>query len=269
MQGLVHYINICSVKVSFQKTPKWRIFLALIVVGVLLIALWKGCQNANKANAAKDARIDSLTSRLKYNDSIGKLNQREYEGVMEYANGIISLRNNQLAASQDSNDKLNDKIASLLKKHKPITPAVDTSVTTVPNEYLEECTTCMDLLDKSRQLARTLRADQDNLTTALKSQISIHENRVKQLGLEVKGLNSVLDNCIETAQKIKDENRPRRRMFLSLGLIGSNDVILNGVGAGLIYMDKKSRLYGGTYFGTNLGPMFTAQMSFPLSLKRK
>jgi hypothetical protein len=264
------------VKVKFNKTPKWRIFLALIVVGVLLIALWKGCQNANKANAAKDARIDSLTSRLKYNDSIGKENKKQYDGVLEYANGIIELRNNQLAASNDSVDELNGRIAAFLKKGRSsfnITDAMkkafDSTSTYVPNDYLEDCELCRDLLEKSKDLTVRLRADQDNLTTALKSQISIHENRVKQLGLEVKGLNSVVANCIETAQKIKDENKPRRRMFLSLGLIGNNDVILNGVGAGLIYMDKRSRLYGGTYFGTNLGPMFTAQMSFPLSLKRK
>ena len=250
------------------KVSNWAIFALLVLIGLLIFALIKGCSN-NKSIAAKDAFVDTLQFRLKYNDSIRLLNIREYEGALQYANGIIDLRNNRIEEVEHENDSLNKQITSLLKKHKQIQPSTDTSVTLVPNEYIADCTDCFTLLDHSQQGNLKLRAEKDNLVAGYKSKLNLQDNRIKELGLENNNLRTTLSSAITTAQSIQDKNKPRGRLFFTLAMIGQKETFLIGGGGGLVYMDKRSRLYGGNYYGTNLGPMWTAQMSFPLSLRKK
>lgn len=255
---------------SSHKPPNWVIFLLLIMIGLLFLGIFRGCkQSLWFSDREKDSLIDTLQARLRYNDSIGKENKRNYDGVMEYANGIIDLRNNRIEEVEHENDSLNNAIASLKKRYKPVTVSVDTNITTVPNEYIQDCADCFLFLDKSKELTLKLRAEQDNLNAAYKTKSNIQENRIKELGLEKTQLNNTLTSTLKVVSEYEDKNKPRRKLLFSMNAIAINATYPTGLGAGLIYQDKLNRLYGGHVFGTNVGPVYMAQFALPLSLRNK
>lgn len=258
--------KICSVKL-LQKNPKWKAYAILILLGILVVALWKGCVN-NKPSVDQ-LIIDSLSNRVKYLDSIGEVNKIDHFNSVEIANGLVEIANNRVAATELKNDSLNKRIVALLNRYKTVAVSVDTNVTTVENSFINDCTECFELLDNSKQLTLKLRGEHDNIMKALKSKISIQDNRINQLDVENNNLRSTLSSSINTARSLQDKNKPRGRLFFTVALIGQKETLLIGGGGGLVYMDKRSRLYGGNYYGTNLGPMWTATLSFPLSFKNK
>lgn len=248
------------------KPPKWVVVLMLTLVGLLIVALYRGCKQSFNKKAAK---IEILEEQLRYNDSIGKENKHQYDGVLEYQNGILSLRENQLISANDSVDKLNTQITALLKKYKAITPSVDTTVTMVPNEYIENCADCFILLDKSKEATKRQMTEQGHLASAYKDKINTQGKRITQLGSENAQLKDNLNSAIDIAKENQKKYEPRRKVLLSMSAIAINANYPTGVGAGLIYQDKLNRLYGGHVFGTNVGPVYMAQFALPLSLRRQ
>lgn len=249
------------------KPKKWVIWLAFIVVVVLFVGIFKGCQQ-HKALAMKDARIDTLERINKYNDSIGKENKRQYDGVREYQSGIIALRDNQILSFYDSLGKLNNQIVSLQKRYKPITASVDTSVTTVPNEYIEDCAECFTLLDKSKETSLKLKADYNNLSSAYKDKIKTQESRITQLGAENTQLKNNLTSAIDIAKENQKKYEPRRKVLVSISALAVDGYVPNGVGVGAFYQDKRNRLFGAHVFGSNVGAIYMGQFALPLSLRR-
>lgn len=249
------------------KPAKWKVYVALVVLGILIVAFWKGCIN-NKPSSDQ-LIIDSLRNQVKHLDSIGEVNKVDYFNSVEIANGLVEIANNRAATAELKNDSLNKRIVALLNRYKTVAVSVDTNVTTVENSFINDCTECFELLDNSKQLTLKLRGEHDNIMKALKSKISIQDNRINQLDVENNNLRSTLSSSINTARSLQDRNKPRGRLFFTVALIGQKETLLIGGGGGLVYMDKRSRLYGGNYYGTNLGPMWTAQVSFPLSLRKK
>lgn len=247
-----------------HKPPMWKIYGMIAIIGILIGALIPTCHKV----VTQSDTIELQRVRMNLLDSVSKLNKRQYDGVLEYQNGLLSLRDNQLAASNDSVDKLNSAITSLLKRHKSVTASVDTNVTTVDNSFINDCADCFDLLDKSKRLTMKLRGDQDNLSIAYKNKINTQENRIKQLGQEKDQLKSTLTSALEIAQKNQDKYQPRRKLLFTVGAIAVNATYPTGLGAGLIYQDKMNRLFGGHVFGTNVGPVYMAQIALPLSLRR-
>lgn len=235
----------------------------LIGIGVLIIALVRGCQNGKKAaSAVVDymGRINKLEQ-----DSIDLANHLSASGdTIKFLNGQLYLTDTKLLSLNENLDKANDRISILLRKHVPIKPNPDTSVTLVPNIYIEECADCFFELVSGRDSVKKYRAEKDNQEQIYKSKLSVKDNDIKYLEKANKEVTSSYMSLIELTKSTER----KRVMYFSYGVLWSA-YVPESVGAGLMYQDKRLRQYGVKgYFGDHK-PRIETQMNLPLSFKRK
>lgn len=243
------------------------LFGGAILLGILILvfALTRGCSQGKLKDEAYAKAIEAnkvLEGRL-------KANEINFNTSLEYANGVISLRDNQLQATRNDLVASNSRIDALLKKHKPVQVDTDDSVTMVPNTFVEECSECFAELEYHKGKSSRFIKETDSLHVAHLAKEVIQEKRIKQLEGEKEDVSQTLTDCLTAARKQADKLEPRRTMYLNMGAIGGKKDVLMGIGAGLMYQDKRKRGFGFTWYGTSQGSIVTANLSFPLSFKRK
>jgi hypothetical protein len=238
----------------------------LILLVLLICALYRGCRQFNKDETSAvdiNGRIERLLK-----DSTEKSKQlKENKLQNELLDGQIELANNKNELYLDSFRLLNDYISSLKKRYKPIVPSIDTNVTTVPNEYIENCSGCFVALDKAQQLGLRYKSDLDNKDrlnlskiNTLNSRIGILEKQNIQLKTDYV---SLLDSTKALTPTLK------RTLFATIGAMAINQSFPNAIGGGLLYEDKKRRIFGAKYYISKYGSIYQGEVSFPLSLKKR
>lgn len=235
----------------------------LIGIGVLIVALVRGCQNEKKAASAVidfKGRINKLTQ-----DSTDLANHLNASGdTVKFLNEQSALSDNKLLSLNENLDKANDRISILLRKHVPIKPNPDTSVTLVPNVYIEECSDCFFELSNGRDSVKKYRAEKDNQEQIYKSKLSVKDNSINYL----ENLNNKLTKDYKSLIDSAGATKRKGMMYFSYGVLWSA-YVPKSVGAGLMYQDKRLRQYGVKgYFGAHK-PMIETQVNMPLSFKRK
>jgi predicted nuclease with TOPRIM domain len=246
--------------------PKWVVFLMLVILGVLIVALYKGCQNYNR-NESKGIDVKGRIERL-VKDSVDVHNEiKDLKTQLQVIDGELGASNNKNAAYLDSFRVLNDHINSLKKRYKPITPNKDTSVTVVPNEYVVDCADCFMTIEKVQQLGVQYKADLDHVNALNKSKVDLLSGKVSILEKQNVSLNKNYRSLLDSVTSKKSELK--RTLFFSLSALSINQIFPNAIGAGFLYEDKRRRVYGAKYYVSEHGPIYQADFSLPLSLKFK
>lgn len=235
----------------------------LIVIGVLAIALIRGCQNETKVASAlidTQGRIDKLKQ-----DSSDLANKLAANAdTAKLLEGQLSLSKNKEIALSENLDKANDRISILLRKHIPIKPSPsDTGIITVPMEYVNECADCFTELENGVQLVRKYKAEKDNQDQIYKSQLGVKDNRIKALEL----YNTDIEKDYKSLLDSTGTSKRKGMMYFSFGVLWTA-YVPRSAGVGLMYQDKRLRQYGVKgYFGAHK-PVIETQVNLPLSLRK-
>jgi len=245
------------------KISNWVFFVVIVLLALLIFALIRGCNNVTHQSLAivnKDARIKQLQA-----DSISKEKSlQEYKDSLELANGLISLRNNQLDKTEIDLVDANKRITQLLNKYNPISINSDTNVTLVPNEYIEDCADCFNELGNAQKLGKIYKGQVDSVKSAYQAKDRIQNNRIAQLSKENASINgkykSLLDSTVAPVKQT-------RKLFLSISTMAINQNMPNSIGAGFFYQDRKFRLFGAKIYGSPYGSIKTIDVALPLSLR--
>lgn len=238
----------------------------LIGVGVLIMALIRGCKN-NQHNGALVVNYENRVNGL-ISDSIEAAKKlTEYIKKNEVLDGQLALSNNKLLFLDEDLGKANDRITALLNKHVPINPSLDTNVTTVPNLFVDECADCFKELSNGQKLVVQYKAEKENQFNLLSGKINLKDNRIKDLETANVKLTSNYRSLIDSSKRFQDKLKPRGRLYLSWGVLWS--ALPQYAGAGLMYQTKRNLIIGGMcYYGTQ-GYLIETNIHFPLSLRFK
>jgi hypothetical protein len=246
------------------------LFLIIIVVGlfVLTFGAIRSCNNTKKAiSESKELKEQNIA--LRADSAQAAKEAEEYENQSETQDGLIALRDNQLQAKGDSLDAANTRITALLLKHKPIKASEDTSVTTVPNEYISDCEGCFTELSKGQKMVIEYKSIAQSLRRDYSRRKTSDSMRIKSLTLRNSNLFDNLKSALSSADSARENARPRGKMLFSVGTLLINANIPNAIGGGLAYQDKYNRIYSVKYFASKYGAVKQADVFIPLSFKRK
>lgn len=248
------------------KLSNWFIFGTLLIFGLIMFGLIKGCEQYNKTQdqlVDYKGRVEKLAQ-----DSIEYSKQAiEYKNQNELIDGQLEVANNRNSLYLDSFRLLNDHINDLKKRYREVTPNEDTTVTLVPNSYISDCADCFTSIEKAQHLGLRYKAELDNADYLNKSKVNVLSNRISLLEKQNVQLGKNYRSLLDSASKQKPELR--RTLFLSMGAMSINQAFPNAIGAGFMYEDKKRRIYGAKYYISEYGSIYQADLSLPLSLKFK
>lgn len=243
---------------------KWLIVAILAWGAILMFALIRGCQNEKKA-ASLIVDYEGRISKLATNSIEQSRQLAAYKDTMGFKDGELALSKNKEIALNEDLGKANDRISILLRKHVPIKPSLDTSITTVPNIYIEECTDCFKELDNGVQLVRKYKAEKDNQEQIHKGILNVKDNRINYLEKSNKSLTSDYKSLIDSTKKV---SKPKGKMYLSWGVLWK-DYVPWSAGGGLMYQNKRSVIFGASWYYNSKGHMIQTNIHFPLSFKKR
>lgn len=250
--------------------PNWLKLVFLIIIGVIIVSLIRGCTNQQRVLDANKKLIEDnqkLTQKIK-SDSSNRLEaENEYKATIQNQSAVIEINENKWISTLIDLNKANDTIDKLLHRYKPIQPNLDTNITTVPNLFINDCNDCFTQLSGQQQRIGVVKDEMNKLKQSLEIKINTQENRINDLGKEKRNLQASLNVSQSLINQYARKIEPRRKVFFTLTAIGANDLFILGGGAGFLYMDKRERIYGANGYGTNKGPLITASISLPLSLR--
>lgn len=238
-----------------------KLLIVLVLLGILILALYKGCvvyKKTGKEMVDYKSRIETLEKDSAETASLLKANSDS----LEFINGQLGVHENREAAFNDSFRVLNNRITALRKVHKPISPSVDTNVTTVPNEYINECEGCYDALASAQDKGLKYKAELDNKDQVYLSKLNTLNRRIKILETQNSKLSKDYRGALDSMP-----SGLKRTLFFTVSAMSVSSVLPNAIGAGFMYEDKRRRIYGAKYYVSNVGPIYSAELSFPLSLR--
>lgn len=264
-QAVLFYFKLYFVNIIIHRDPKWQVYVIVVLAGLLVFALIRGC-NHSKNHAALTVNYKVRISDLE-KDSIDRIRQlHAYRDTLEFINGQLSLTDNKLLSLDEDLRGANDRITTLLKKHVPMLPSLDTNVTTVPNVFIDECADCFKELASGQKLVAMYKAEREGQETAHKNLLRVKDNRISSLEKSNASILKSYTTLLDSSERFQNKHIPRGRLYLSWGVIlGSREKM---VGAGLLYQTRNNMLYGSKwYYGAN-GTMVQASINFPLSLRK-
>jgi len=261
--------KICSV----NKLDKGHYLIIGLVLTVIILAILSinGCHNSNKRLEYVQVlarQSDSLRQALIGLNQESLSNKKEFENALSVTSGQLALKDNQVQATSLKLDSANKRIQFLLKNRTIVTPS-DSSTTTVPNDFITECSTCFSELETQNKLVNTYKKQIDERDEVAATMTINYTNRISKLEAEKKQAFDIAAEMGRTSDEAIKKLQPRRMMYLTLGAMGKKEDVLMGVGAGLMYQDKHKRMFGAVAFGTNQGVIYTGQLTFPLAFRRK
>jgi hypothetical protein len=244
------------------------LLIIFVLSGALIFAVIRSCNNHKEAIAA-DSKLTELSKKI-VSDSIEFANTtKEYEVQSELQDGQIALKENQLQAKDDSLDAANLRILALISKHKPIKPSIDTNITTVPNEYVNDCEGCFMELTRGRDMVMSYKGTADSLRIAFLKKKRTDSIRIQGLTLRNADLTGTLADAISAAAAEREKTRPRAKGLISIGTLLINANLPNAIGGGFGYQDKYNRIFTVKYYASEYGSVKQVDVLIPLSFKRR
>ena len=251
------------------KIPSWLIFAVLIGAGILIFACIRGCnqgqQAVAEANQFKQSNIKLVqdTARLaKERDSTKKA----YQDSLDFINGQLALRENQLTARIMQLDSADKRITELRARYQPVIPNKDTSITTVSNDYIANCADCFAELSNGQEKVKQYMAQIDNLNQSYQSKINLQQNRINQLDQQNTQLAKTIHDCISISQKSERQLAPHGQLFFSWAVLWHPSP--SEAGLGFTYQNKYRLQWGVKWYYGHYGQMIETEVNMPLSLKR-
>lgn len=253
------------------KIPSWLIFAVLIGAGILIFAGIRGCNQGQSAVAEsvqwkqENTKLVQDTARLaKERDSTKK----EYQDSLDFINGQLSLKKNQLISTRYSLDSADQRITVLINKHKDIEPSKDTNVTTVPNEFVSECHDCFTELKVGQQKVKLYLSQLDSVTQETQFKLSLQQSYINMLNIQNQEAIKALRNCTETSQRAEKKLAPHGQLYFSWSVLWV-PLLPKMAGIGLMYQNKYRLQIGVRGVFGQYGNGFETEVNMPLSLKRK
>lgn len=248
------------------------LFGGVILLGFLILAfaLIRGCNQGkakDEAYAKSLAKNTELEEKLKAADSASLANKNNYNASLEFANGVIALKDNQVQSTRAELEAANIRIEALLKRHKSVQPDTNSTVTLVPNEYIEECAECFAELEYHKGKSARFIKETDSLHAAHLAKESLQQKRITQLQQENSHVSKTLTDCLTAGKAQAGKLETRRKVYLTMGAIWAP--LPKAIGVGLLYQDKRGRMYGGKAYTSAWGTLVESELILPLSFRRK
>lgn len=253
------------------KIKPWKIYATLIALGILLFASIRGCHQgqASVAVAEKWHRsTDSLSNVTKILKVTIDSTKKSYQDSLDFVNGQLALRNNQLVSTKYSLDSADQRITVLLNKYQPIQANVDTNVTLVPNPYIEECSQCFAELSNGQQKVKLYLSQLDSVKQVTQNKLNLQQNRINQLDQQNAQLSGTLQDCLEVSKAAEKKLAPQGQLFFSWSVLWV-PYLPTMAGIGLMYQNKYRLQIGLRGMFGRYGNGFETEVNMPLSLKRK
>lgn len=253
------------------KIPSWLIFAILIGAGILIFACIRGCNQGQQAVAEsiqwkqENTKLVHDTTRLAQERDSTK---KAYQDSLDFVNGQLALRENQLTARIIQLDSADKRITNLRARYQAVIPNKDTSITTVSNEYIENCADCFAELSNGQEKVKTYMAQIDNLNQSYQAKINLQQNRINQLDKQNTQLAGTLHDCIETSQKAEKKLAIHGQLYFSWSVLWV-PFTPTMAGIGLMYQNKYRVQFGLRGMFGRYGNGFETEVNMPLSLKRK
>lgn len=256
---------------TIQIKQPWKVYAVLIALGIILFASIRGCHQgqASVAVAEKWHRsTDSLSNVTKILKVVIDSTKKSYQDSLDFVNGQLALKNNQLVYTKYSLDSADQRITILINKYKDIQPATDTSVTTVPNEYVNECHDCFTELKGGQAKVKLYLSQLDSVKQVTQTKLNLQQNRINQLNQQNTQLAGTLQDCLEVSKAAEKKLAPHGQLFFSWSVLWV-PYIPTMAGVGLMYQNKYKLQIGVRGMFGRYGNGFETEVNMPLSLKRK
>lgn len=233
-----------------------NIIVSLIALLLILLVAFKYCSVKKRYN---QEYVDNLTRE-----------KQAYKDTLTFVNGQLSLKETQIAATQDRVLGLESTIDSLLKnrtKKQNIKEAIvgntitDTGFVLAPNEYVNDCEFCFNTLGIYKKENVQLRFERDSYDTLLRTQSNIQANRINQLEKQITWLSA--------ASMVRLKCDTTRKVKLSVMGMANNLFLPKAGGLGLIYEDKKFNEFGAHVLFSNAGNIYLVHAAKTISFRRK
>lgn len=244
----------------------WLKYATLIALGILLIASIRGCHQGQASVAAAEKwhrSTDSLSNVTKILKVVIDSTKKSYQDSLDFVNGQLALRNNQLVSTKYSLDSADQRISVLLNKYQPIQANVDTNVTLVPNPYIEECSQCFAELSNGQQKVKLYLSQLDSVKQVTQNKLNLQQNRINQLDQQNAQLSGTLQDCLEVSKAAEKKLAPHGMLYFSWNLLWQP--YPRAFGAGLIYRNKWNVEWGAKYYFTYWGNMVETEVNLPLT----
>lgn len=248
--------------------PSWLKFLILIGIGVLIVALIKGCKN-NKEQA------DDIKALVRISDSLKAItrdavigwneSEKQYRDSLEFERGQRLLAEAQKERVEDDLMRANNENAVLLEKYKYHTYA-DTNMVSAPKEFIDDCKDCFTKLETTDRLSITYRKQVSDWSKKYERETSLLQNRISRVESERDVFHHKVDSFATAQKKAVDKIKQRGRLYLSWGVL--YQPWPKYAGAGLMYQTKNNMIYGAKWYYGISGHLVETTINFPLSLRK-
>lgn len=247
--------------------PPWLKFLILIAVGILIIALIKGCRN-NKQQSFENQKLKGLNDSLilvskKASEAWGK-SKSEYEDSLEFERGQRMLSEAQKERVENELRDVNIVNKYLLDKYK-YHKYIDTGMVSTPKEFVDDCKDCFTQLEKTDRLSITYKAQVKDWGVKYERETGLLNNRIYKIEKERDDYYNKVDSLTKAQGRSIDKIRPKGRLYLSWGVIFGPHPRM--AGAGVLYQNKRNVIWGGLWYYGTQGHMLQTTINFPLSFK--
>jgi hypothetical protein len=267
--GSIFYFNTMNIKIS-----NWAIFAILVGVGILIFALFRGCQ------AAKNSK-DNISSLKASNDSLKTLNKETKEqwalsdkahaDSLEFERGQRTLAENQYERTSLELDKeraINKKLIEKYKYHQ----YADTGMVMTPSEFVNDCKDCFTQLERTDNLTFKLRKEVTDWNNKYNKETKRLEDRLIQIKEERDGYYNKVDSLTKIQSKSIAQIKPTGRLYFSWGVLWSPLPI--AAGGGIMYQTPRNIIFGlKGYYGVTKSmsnkTTIETTINFPLSFKIK
>lgn len=250
------------------KVSNWVIFALLIGIGILIFALFKGCQTSKKDKAS----IQSLTDLTDSAIAVSKravnewaIAKKHYKDTLEFERGQRLLSEAQKERIENDFMRLNKENAALLEKYKYYKYA-DTGMVHAPKEFIDDCKDCFTQLEKTDRLSITYKAQVRDWGVKYERETGLLSNRISKIEKERDDYYNKVDSLTKAQGRSIDKIRPKGRLYLSWGVLWSPWPV--GAGGGMMYQTPRNVIFGAkVYYGASKTTVETT-MNFPLSLRK-
>lgn len=244
-------------------------YAVLIVFGVLVFALIRGCNVSKKALSDQKrlmGLVDSFAADSKRAVSGWAKSKKSFQDSLEFERGQKSLVEAQKERTEYDLDKAHQENKELLEKYN-LQRYADTSMVSAPSEFIHDCHDCFKRLDITDKLSMKYKNEIKEWGLRFKRETSVLEGRTKEVERERDVYYNQVDSFRKAHEKVASKIEPRGRLYLSWGVLWSPLPV--AAGGGLMYQNKRNLIYGlKGYYGKG-GTTIETTINFPLSLKFK
>lgn len=268
IHGAFFIVKLCSV-ISL-KLPNWLWGAILIGACILVFTSIRGCNQGHAAIAASGKWKKSNDSLIKVAKDLTQVisdTKKEYGDSLDFINGQLSLKNDQLITTKYSLDSADKRITSLLLRYKPIIPNSDTTDTTVPNGFITDCNDCFTELSNGQQKVKLYLSQLDSVKQVTSEKSWLQEKRIIQLSQQNTQLTGTLQDCLDVSKAAQKVLAPHGQLFFSWNVLWV-PYLPTMAGMGLMYQNKYKLQIGVRGMFGRYGSGFETEVNMPLSLKR-